>query len=293
MGRQTVLIAGATGNVGFAAAVALAKRGVRVVLLGRHADRLHAKAELLGARVSAADGQLRDAAVESLVVDFADTQSVRRAAVDAMQRFATINGIVHSAGVFRQDGPRVLANGHEEMFAANVLGPFIFTEVLFERLAECGALVVHVIARFNATLDWPDLESIANHRPMRAFNRTKICNRIIAGEMSRRHAGRVSHVAFDPTFVIDKSDPELTNRWPKGPTGLAWRTLSLLFARPPAVAGEPLADLFTQHPNRASLNGTLYRLNKQAAKLDPAMHDTRSAQLLWDHLMRDGLARTG
>ena len=33
--KQTILIAGATGSIGGAAAVALAKRGARVVLLGR------------------------------------------------------------------------------------------------------------------------------------------------------------------------------------------------------------------------------------------------------------------
>jgi len=33
--KQTILIAGATGNIGKAAAVALVKRGARVVILGR------------------------------------------------------------------------------------------------------------------------------------------------------------------------------------------------------------------------------------------------------------------
>ena len=43
MNKQTILIAGATGNIGRAATVALAKRGARVVLLGRSADKLKAK----------------------------------------------------------------------------------------------------------------------------------------------------------------------------------------------------------------------------------------------------------
>ncbi len=36
--KQTILIAGATGSIGGGAAVALAKRGARVVLLGRNPD---------------------------------------------------------------------------------------------------------------------------------------------------------------------------------------------------------------------------------------------------------------
>jgi daunorubicin C-13 ketoreductase len=41
--KQTILITGATGSIGGGAAVALAKRGARVVLLGRSPDKLKAK----------------------------------------------------------------------------------------------------------------------------------------------------------------------------------------------------------------------------------------------------------
>ena len=44
-GKQTTLIAGATGSIGNAAALALAKRGARVVLLGRRAEKLSSKAD--------------------------------------------------------------------------------------------------------------------------------------------------------------------------------------------------------------------------------------------------------
>jgi len=43
--KPTILIAGATGSIGNAAALALARRAVRVVLLGRRAEKLNAKAD--------------------------------------------------------------------------------------------------------------------------------------------------------------------------------------------------------------------------------------------------------
>lgn len=280
----TILIAGATGNIGLAAAAALLNRGRRVVLLGRDAGKLRVKIEQLGSRLSGPARAARGEMVEPLVVDFSDTKSVRRAATDALQRFPRIDGLVHSAGVFLQNGPSILPDGHEVMFAANVLGPFLLTQLLFDRLAKSGALVAHVIALFNAKLDWSDPESLAKHRPMEAFNRTKVYNRMIAAELARRHAGRVAHVAFDPTFVLDKSDPELASRWPKGLTGLVWRALGLLAAKPTAVAGEPLADLFTEHAHRAALNGALYRLARPVAERDAVMVDTESGAKLWDLL---------
>ncbi len=100
------------------------------------------------------------------------------------------------------------------MFATNVMGPFLFTQLLLQRMQKSDGLVLHVIALFNKKINWDDLESTRNHRSMAAFDRTKTCNRVIAGELARRYAGKISSVAFDPTYVIDKSDPEMNKRWP-------------------------------------------------------------------------------
>lgn len=95
----------------------------------------------------------------------------------------------------------------------------MFTDLLLERMEQSNGLLLHVIAPFDEALDWDDLESLDRHRPMVAFNRTKACNRLIAGEFARRYAGQVPSVVFDPTFVFDKSDPELKDRWPSGFAG--------------------------------------------------------------------------
>lgn len=279
MSDATMLIAGATGNIGFAAAVALARRGARVVLLGRNPDKLAARVERLVAEASAAETSVDPSKVETLVIDFADLASVRGASLEALERFAHIDALVLSVGVFLQGGPTLLPSGHEVMFATNVLGPFAFTELLRDRLESSSALVVHVIAPFDKALDWSDLESRAHHKPMRAFNRTKTCNRLIAAELARRSAGKLASVAFDPAYVIDKADPDLASRWPKGITGALWRMLTVLIAKHPSVAGEP--RLILDHPDRRALDGALYRLDKRVSKRDRAMDDEESGRRLW------------
>jgi len=52
MNKQTILITGATGNIGGGAAVALAKRGARVVLLGRRLETLEAEADSIRVALS-------------------------------------------------------------------------------------------------------------------------------------------------------------------------------------------------------------------------------------------------
>jgi hypothetical protein len=134
-------------------------------------------------------------------------------------------------------------------------------------------------------MDWDDLESIENHKTETAYERTKTMHRVIAAEMARRYAGRISSVAFNPTFIIDRNDPELEKRWPTGFLGLFWKALTLLFAKPPEIAGEPMADLMLSYPDRSSLNGALFKLDNRVEKPDKAMADEESGKRLWDELV--------
>jgi len=286
MNKQTILITGATGNIGGGAAVALAKRGARIVLLGRSLQRLEARADSIREALSNVGIEYQDEDIATLVIDFTDMESVRDAAAEALDRFPMIHGLILSAVALIQNGPNILTNGHEVMFATNVMGPFLFTQLLLERLQGSNGLVLHVVAPFYEEIDWSDLESIKNHNTERAYNRTKTMNRMIAGELARRYAGKISCLAFDPTFIIDKKDPELNKRWPTGFMGFFWRVMTLLFAKPPAVAGEPIADLMLSYQDRRAINGALFKLDKRVKKPDKAMLDEVSGNRLWDELVR-------
>lgn len=282
--KQTILITGANGNIGGAAAIALAKRGARVVLLGRSPDKLKAKADSIRVALSEARIDCQDMDIAMLVVDFSDMESVRHAAAEAMNRFPRINGLILSVGTIVQNGPKILPSGHEVMFATNVMGPFLFTRLLLERMQQSDGLVLHVIAPFYKEIDWDDIESIKNHKTGTAFNRTKTCNRVIAAELARRYAGKISSVAFNPTYVIDKTDPELKKRWPTGFMGFFWRMMTIFLAKPPAVAGESIANLMLSYKDRSAINRALFKLDKRVKKPDKAMNDEVLGKRLWDEL---------
>ena len=281
--RQTVLIAGATGNVGGGAAAALARRGAHVVLLGRKHKTLEARADSIRAALSEAG--IEDSAIETLAIDFSDMDSVRLAATDALNRFPVIHGLVLSSVALVQNGPNILPNGHELMFATNVMGPFLFTQLLLERMQQSDALVLQVIKPSQKDIMWDDLESIQRHNTDVAYNRTKTMNRIVAAELARRYAGKISSVAFNPSFIIDKKDPALNERWPSGFMGIFWRAMTAVAAKPPPVAGEPIADLMLSYPDRQAINGALFKLGKRATKPDKAMSDVASGQRLWHELV--------
>ena len=283
--KQTILVAGATGNIGGGAAVALAKRGARVVILGRKLERLETRADSIRGALSEEGIEGQETDITTLVIDFSNMESVRLAAAEAMDRFPMIHGLILSSVALIQDGPNILPSGHELMFATNVMGPFLFIQLLFDRMEQSDGLVLHVINPSKIDIDWDDLESIRNHKTETAFERTKIMHRVIAGELARRYAGKISSVAFNPWFIIDKSDPELAKRWPSGFSGFVWRIATALIAKPPAVAGEPIADLMLSYQDRSAINGTLFKLDKRIEKPDKAMNDEVLGKRLWDELV--------
>ena len=286
MDKQTILITGATGNIGGGAAISLAKRGAKVVLLGRNAEKLKTKVNLIRAVLNEAQFDFQDEDIDMLVIDFSDMESVNQAAKEAMNRFPKIHGLILSAVVLKQNGPTILPNGHELMFATNVMGPFLFTQLLLERLQQSDGLILHVIAPFHKEIDWDDLESIKNHKTQIAYHRTKTCNRVIAAELARRYTGKISSVAFNPSFIIDKSDPDLKKRWPEGFMGFFWRVMTVLFAKQPAVAGESIADLVLSYKDRRAINGALFKLDKRIEKPDKAMKDEVIGKRLWNELVQ-------
>lgn len=285
--KQTILVTGATGNIGGGAALALAKRGANVVLIGRKRKTLEARANAIRSALTEAgiDGQAAE--LDTLVVDFSDMASVKLAAEEALNRFPTINGLILSAVALVQDGPNMLPSGHELMFATNVMGPFLFIQLLLERMQQSAGLLLHVVNPSYKEIDWDDLESIRHHRTETAYERTKTCHRVIAGELARRYGGKIASVAWRPgTLIIDKADPELKKRWPSGWMGFFWRVLTLLIAKPPAYAGEPIADLMLSHRDRLSINGAYFKLDSRVEKRDKAMNDEELGERLWDALVR-------
>ena len=60
--------------------------------------------------------------------------------------------------------------------------------------------------------------------------------------------------------------------------------MTLLFAKNPQVAGEPVAGLFTDHPNRRALNRALFQLGRRLPRVDPAVHDDVHGSMLRQQL---------
>jgi dehydrogenase/reductase SDR family protein 12 len=122
MEGRTVLVTGAAGGIGLAAAERFATLGARVLVLGRSAERAQAAAR----DITAASGNPDVAAV---IADLASPASVRAAVARITEQEAALHVLVNNAGVLSSKR-QVTADGLELTFATNLLGTFLLTEGL-------------------------------------------------------------------------------------------------------------------------------------------------------------------
>jgi NAD(P)-dependent dehydrogenase (short-subunit alcohol dehydrogenase family) len=185
MQGKTVLVTGANQGIGKAAAIALARKGARVVMVARNP----AKGQAALAEVQAASPK-RDA--ELIVADLSSQAEVRRLAAEYRSRHPRLDVLVNNAGVLVPE-LHTTVDGVEETFAVNHLAPMLLTLELVDLLkASAPARVVTVSseAHRGARMHWDDLQFRAHkYRSFKAYGQSKLANILFTYELARKLEG--------------------------------------------------------------------------------------------------------
>jgi NAD(P)-dependent dehydrogenase (short-subunit alcohol dehydrogenase family) len=184
--KRVALVTGATSGIGRVTAVELARRGYRVLALGRNRER--GAAVLAEIRSASGDGT-----AELFLCDLAVLSEVRATAAELTRRTRRLDVLVNNAGAIygRREPTR---EGFERTFAGNHLGPFLLTNLLLP-LIERGAAarIVNVTSAMHTmvrTMAWDDLQLERGFSGSRAYAQSKLANLLFTRELSRRLAGR-------------------------------------------------------------------------------------------------------
>ena len=193
---RTVLVTGTTSGLGLQTALALARKGARVLMTARSTER----GEQALARVRR---EVPGAAVELVALDLADLASVRAAAADVTQRAAALDVLIDNAGVMAV--PRsTTRDGFELQLGTNHLGHFALTGLLLPQLLVAPAprvVVVSSAAHRSGRIAFDDLQSERSYSRWGAYGQSKLANLLFARELQSRVGDRLLVAAAHPGYA--------------------------------------------------------------------------------------------
>ena len=134
---DTVLITGANKGIGFEVARQLARKGMRVLLAARDAERGRTAAQSL-----AGEGE-----VEAITLDVTDQASIDAAAATVREKFGKLDVLINNAGIAveRQAPSQATMDGVRKTFDTNFFGVIAVTQAFLPLLRESDhARIVNV-----------------------------------------------------------------------------------------------------------------------------------------------------
>ena len=263
MDGKTVLVTGATSGIGLETVRMLGGMGARVIVGARDPE----KARSVAAAVVAAGGQ-----AETLDVDLASFDSVRRAARDLAARQPRLDVLVNNAGtaVARRE---TTADGHERTWQTNYLGHYLLTRLILPLLQKSPApRIVNVSSEGHrqGRIDWDDLELSRGYGGFRAYANSKLAQVLFTRELARREPS-VLTLALHPGAIG-------TNIWKALPAHAD--ALVRLILPKPVHGAKPVVRLASDPGLPASASGGYFD-GFRAATPSPQGRSDADAARLW------------
>jgi NAD(P)-dependent dehydrogenase (short-subunit alcohol dehydrogenase family) len=180
---RVALITGANSGLGYASAVALARKNARVIMACRNVEKgERAAADLLSLHPAAS--------VTVMKLDLGNLRSVREFAAAVNESEPRLDILMNNAGLMIPPYGKT-ADGFELQFGTNHLGHFALTALLLPRLLETPNSRIVVVGSSSYQLNlgrinFDDLQSEQRYRPWRAYAQSKLANLLFMSELQRR-----------------------------------------------------------------------------------------------------------
>lgn len=199
LSSKTIVISGASSGIGFAAAEALARRGARVIGVGRSRERCEQARQAILA-------QTPGARIEFALADLSSQRAVAALGAELRERLAgaPLDVLANNAGaVASRYTPTV--DGIELQFAVNHLATFRLTYELMPCLRAGGGarvLTTSSGSHRGARMHWNDVMLRRFYNPLTAYKQSKMANVLFTAEFNRREGENgMRAFAIDPGLV--------------------------------------------------------------------------------------------
>lgn len=202
------VVTGGTAGIGREMAVGLARKGARLAIVGRDAQ----KAGVTVRRVEEVGGE-----ADVYLADLAEMGQVRDLAAQLLDRYERVDVLANNAGVATQQASAT-SDGFDVMMATNHLGPFLLTNLLLDRLVQSGpSRIVNTASESHRHAGQIKLEKAGPDRRRGTvglfadYGATKLLNVLLTRELAERlRATQVTANCFCPGRVasdLSREDP--------------------------------------------------------------------------------------
>ncbi|XP_060799939.1 dehydrogenase/reductase SDR family member 13b.1 [Neoarius graeffei] len=186
---KTVIITGSNTGIGRETAVDLARRGARVILACRSIVRAEAALAIVKR-----ESQSNNVVVMQL--DLASQKSVRSFAETFLKTEKRLDILINNAGVYMHG---TTEDGLGLMFGVNHIGHFLLTNLLLDRLQECGPSRIVTVSSMCHNFGNLDFNLLSTHKEFgkgnsiidgfRIYSNSKLCNVLFTHELAKRLQG--------------------------------------------------------------------------------------------------------
>lgn len=274
---RVAIVTGANTGIGYETALALVRRGARVVLACRSPTRGRGAVE----RMAAAAAEQHGGTAELELLDLARLDTVRDFARRVREAHRRLDLLVNNAAVMIPPFERTDA-GIELQMAVNHFGHFALTGLLLDALkATPGSRVVTVssTAHRRGRIDFGNLRGEKRYVAFREYAQSKLANLLFTLELQRR-LDRAGHgtisVAAHPGWV--PTDLQRHRRWVQAAVRL-WSHDARAGAAPVLYAATaPEVEPGGYYGPDGFLE---YRGTPAPAQVHPRARNTETAERLW------------
>lgn len=184
---KTIVITGASDGIGAYSAKRLKSLGYNVIIVGRNKQKTQKLASELNCPYHLAD--------------FSKLDDVYKLATE-LNAYPKIDVLVNNAGAVMNERTET-QDGIEKTFQVNVVGSFILTTALMDKLLQSKATVIQtssLASRFvSKSYDLSDFQNKLGYSAVKAYAESKLCNILFTKQLDKLYGDKgLNAVAFEP-----------------------------------------------------------------------------------------------
>ncbi|KAI9434789.1 NAD(P)-binding protein [Lactarius indigo] len=223
-----------------------------------------------------------------LQLDLSDIPAVRKSAQEFLSKESQLHVLINNAGVMIAPKEQVTAQKYDIQFGTNVIGHWLFTELLLPALfAATEASPTHEKARvvtvsssasyltqsidFDAIVDGPER---MKYSEWDLYNKSKFGNVVVARELARRYGDKLVSTSLNPGNIRT----ELQRYMP------AWQRTVLYWVLYPVSKGSLTQLYCATAPSAADANGKFFVPWARLGEPNKAALEPQVGEKLWTWL---------